>query len=343
MSPEQHGVFTPQQLPQIRIPHVEDERVQQFMLEIAQHVTAMHGDGTPVRDQGIYDQLFSPLTTYEPLKQRRPKDGDNPFVLPEIARGETPPLRIHRRAKSAADKENTPTARHLAPKYGLDHKPSVRSNTTTASEDTTITATDENASLLRPSAERGGRLRKRLRSAPATPASPTSTLFSEGGASFALASVPKRRWFGALFRARAARFRLLSVHDAAHTHRECRARLEALGVGVAPGGYAPRSGALTLACTADAHHAHLEEGVPGSVKGCRFRVEIGRPSDAHVEAGYGVLVQLVLEAGSTSSMKMIYVRLKREWDLDQLPLEGEEGFSMREVEDERYVEVMIEN
>ena len=117
----------------------------------------------------------------------------------------------------------------------------------------------------------------------------------------------------------------------------------ALGVGVAPGGYAPRSGALTLAGTADAHHAHLEEGVPGSVKGCRFRVEIGRPSDAHVEAGYGVLVQLVLEAGSTSSMKMIYVRLKREWDLDQLPLEGEEGFSMREVEDERYVEVMIDN
>ena len=62
-----------------------------------------------------------------------------------------------------------------------------------------------------------------------------------------------------------------------------------------------------------------------------------------MEAGYGVLVQLVLEKGSASSLKMVYVQLKRDWDLDELRVPGEESLSMRELEDEKFVEVVFES
>ena len=111
--------------------------MQQFMLQIAQRVTEMHAEGTPIRDQAAYDQLFSPLTTYTPLRLRKDKgasNADDPFGLPDATPGQVQPLSIRRRAKSAADKENAPAAGRLAAKGAhLGHKPSVRSATTAAS------------------------------------------------------------------------------------------------------------------------------------------------------------------------------------------------------------------
>ena len=53
-----------------------------------------------------------------------------------------------------------------------------------------------------------------------------------------------------------------------------------------------------------------------TVKGVKFRVEMHRPNAVQVAAGYGVQLRLVLEKGAATSLKLIYNRLRREWDLD---------------------------
>lgn len=164
--------------------------------------------------------------------------------------------------------------------------------------------------------------------------------FSEG--SFVLPSTPKQRWFGALFRMKPTSYRLLSTQDAQHTHATCRRLLEEMGVTISAGEYVAGSDALMLSCVLADSRERDREGVMATVRGVRFRVEIGKPSPAHIAAGYAVLLQLVLEKGATSSMKLIYNRMRREWDLDSPPVPYE-SVTTRELEDDRFVEVVYEN
>ena len=345
VSPEVPSLRSPrpeQPLPSIQVPRVEDERVQQFLHQIAEQLAAMQAGGTPV-NQSDYDQLLSPITSITPppplrkfgdliqTQERADGDAEDPFCMVEIPREQTRPLSIRRRA----DKENAPGAGYLtATSNARDRKSSLRSNTTAASSSTASTA--KRVQLLEPPIQRG-RLKKRRSPSPSSPAS----AFSDG--SFVLPSTPKRRWFGALFRIKPTSYRLLSTQDAARTHATCKRVLEDMGVSVAAGQYASGSDALVLECVLADSRERDPDGVLTAVRGVRFRVEIGRPGAAHLAAGYAVLMQMVLEKGATSTLKLIYNRLRREWDLDSPPIPFD-SVTTRELEDdERFVEVIYES
>ena len=85
-----------------------------------------------------------------------------------------------------------------------------------------------------------------------------------------------------------------------------------------------------------------EDGFLAAAKGVRFRVEIGRPSQAHELAGFMVVVQLVLEKGAASSLKIIHGRLKGAWNLDRTPVACE-SLSTRELEGGRFLEVVFDH
>ncbi|EIW58612.1 Pkinase-domain-containing protein [Trametes versicolor FP-101664 SS1] len=353
LSPTLEALLSPRSpLAALNIPEVEDVRVQQFLQQIVQHLAVMKastGD-TPHRNQtqDEYDELFAPLATTPVAKSKKQKPqaqrqfGDqvhgqvvaddsamDPFEIVEIPREcATRPLSVRKPPSKGADKENTSGPPRLSVKTDLPgRKSSQRSGTTTTSDNSS-----PRTQLLSPSGygEERGRLRKR--SPALSPASPASA-FSEG--SFVLPSTPRRRWFGALtlFRARPT-YRLLSTQDAAHTHATCRRLLESMGVTVASGAYAAGSDALVLACTL----TDVSTGAAGSVmavgKGVRFRAEIRRPGAECEAAGYPVMLQLALEKGAAGSLKLIYARLRREWDLDSPPV------PMSSEQEERFVQVV---
>ncbi|KAI0629301.1 Pkinase-domain-containing protein [Trametes polyzona] len=359
-SPQLAALLSP--LSPLQIPEVEDVRVQQFLHQIVQHLAVMQaGTGnTPVRERRYeYDELFAPLSTtpatHAPSQNDQRQFGtqiqadreehSDPFEIVEVPREQTTrPLSIRRPpvATKAGDKENAAASGppRLSVKTDLhERKSSQRSSTTASSTDTAASTTSSpHAQLLSPSGHSRERGRLRKRGSERSPASPMSA-FSEG--SFVVPSTPRRRWFGALslFRARPARFQLLSTQDAAHTHATCRRLLESMGVSVAPGTYAPGSDALVLACSL----ADSSDGAAGSVmavgKSVRFRAEIRRPGMEAESAGYPVMLQLVLEKGAGTSLKLIYARMRRDWDLDSPPVPVNGGLD----EEDRFVEVVYAN
>ena len=52
------------------------------------------------------------------------------------------------------------------------------------------------------------------------------------------------------------------------------------------------------------------------VKAVRFRVEFNHTSASHSVAGYITSLTLIQEKGALSSFKLIFNRLRREWELD---------------------------
>jgi serine/threonine-protein kinase HSL1, negative regulator of Swe1 kinase len=63
-------------------------------------------------------------------------------------------------------------------------------------------------------------------------------------------------------------------------------------------------------------------GVMSVTKTVRFRVEVHAASDEQEAAWYQTALQLVQEKGAVSSFRLVYSRLRREWDLDapKIPL-----------------------
>lgn len=54
-------------------------------------------------------------------------------------------------------------------------------------------------------------------------------------------------------------------------------------------------------------------------KAVRFRVELHSVTHAHSVSGYVTSLTIVQEKGALSSFKLVYNRLRREWDLDTPP------------------------
>ncbi|KAH9935953.1 Pkinase-domain-containing protein [Epithele typhae] len=338
-TPEARPLDRPVQVPQIQLPQVEIASPRTIMQEIAQHVVATHGGRAPAPEPGPLEDLFSPVTGIPVNKGKGRSKGleDDPFT----ERKETRPLTVHRRVKSAADKENAPSAHAASSTPGLSPSP--------------VSTDDPFLLAPPPTVVERGRVKKRfslLASPISTPASP---------AVFHRSSTPKQRWFNALFRVQPTTFRLLSTRSPSETHAVTRELLTCLGAVVGPPGNDSASGALSSAgvlgvkaqtdlqaeaeAMEEAHrygHKHIQV-LQQHTREVRFRVEIGKPSAAHAEAGYGLLVRLVLEKGAASGLKLLYVRMKKEWDLDELPVVGDGRLRMRSMDEERYVEVVVED
>lgn len=141
-------------------------------------------------------------------------------------------------------------------------------------------------------------------------------------------SSPRRSWFSNPFKGKSAMYQLLSARDAFSTRDECRRLLAGMGVVTtlhsSPepplGLMSPRSGGGpslgpgVLKCVLD--DMSDPAGVMAVVRAVRFRVEVHRPTTAQATAGFAVAVHLVQEKGSLASFKLIFNRLRREWDLD---------------------------
>lgn len=57
-------------------------------------------------------------------------------------------------------------------------------------------------------------------------------------------------------------------------------------------------------------------GVMAVVKAVRFRVDFHHTNSSHAVSGYITSLTLIQEKGALSSFKLIFNRLRREWDLD---------------------------
>lgn len=57
-------------------------------------------------------------------------------------------------------------------------------------------------------------------------------------------------------------------------------------------------------------------GVMAVVKAVRFRVEFHHTNTSHAVSGYITSLTLIQEKGALSSFKLIFNRLRREWELD---------------------------
>ncbi|KAI0272770.1 kinase-like domain-containing protein [Gloeopeniophorella convolvens] len=87
-----------------------------------------------------------------------------------------------------------------------------------------------------------------------------------------------------------------------------------------PASFSLLSGPGILKCRVD--EISDPAGVMGIAKAVRFRVEVHAANETQESAGYQTELQLVQEKGAASTFRLVYARLKREWDLDapQIPL-----------------------
>ncbi|KAG9037548.1 hypothetical protein FRB95_005130 [Tulasnella sp. JGI-2019a] len=124
---------------------------------------------------------------------------------------------------------------------------------------------------------------------------------------------PKRTWFTNLFNFKPASYSLLSVYDPRTTRDECKNLLRTVGVSVVVQNSESVGGGV-LKCKLD--EVRDPAGVMAIVKAVRFRVECHQTSSSHTAAGYVTSLTLVQEKGALSSFKLLFNRLRREWELD---------------------------
>lgn len=309
-------------LPPLNVPDIQDANMQHFLEEMAARLSqlqATYGCATPDSHTSTQFASFGALnTSTSPLVPigtgSRSVDGmgattgplardsvNNSHLLSaadhrsDISTG-TRPLSIRRPPPiliTEADKENWHNL-HGPGTPGVTHKSSLRGNGDGKRQALRV-------HIIEPSEAQRARQSKSLH-----PVSPT---FSDN--SFTLPSIPRRSLFGNIFRFKPTSFVLFSVQDAYTSREECRRLLVGLGVRVS---LFQGEGLGVLKCKLDEYKDPA--GVLPVVKAMRFRVEVHKPSPLQDVAGYEVLVCLVLEKGASSSLQMVYTRLKRNWDLD---------------------------
>ncbi|PVG03135.1 Pkinase-domain-containing protein [Serendipita vermifera] len=121
-------------------------------------------------------------------------------------------------------------------------------------------------------------------------------------------SPEKTTWFSNLFKFKPASFYLLSVYDGLSSRDECKRLLAAMGVSVS----IENSGHLL--CQFDG--VHDPSGVMGAIKPVKFRVEVHGVLHSHAIAGYVTSLSIIQDKGALSTFKLLYNRLRREWNLD---------------------------
>ncbi|OBZ73948.1 Serine/threonine-protein kinase HSL1 [Grifola frondosa] len=211
VTPVVHSPVSPhmvdvRQIPSLQVPEVHDEKVQQFLQQIVEHLNVIQAGGSTISSG--YDQTRSPGTSVVPpstplaagrqvaargaqMNRHMGQGANNSsdvFGTPVSGQDNTTrPLSIRRRPSQRinyleSDKENVRYNPHLTVDDAHERKSSLRSNNTQTS--------DRRVQILEPSTGERMRLRKK-RSALVPPASPASAV-SEG--SFVLPSTPKRRF-----------------------------------------------------------------------------------------------------------------------------------------------------
>ncbi|KAI0058992.1 hypothetical protein BV25DRAFT_1901867 [Artomyces pyxidatus] len=304
------------------VPEMQDEKVQQFFQQIVEHLnvmqlrsTAMGGSPNPMSP----NVAMSPETKYfeglptEMWSTANRITWEENEIPPQHTGSErstaTKPLSIRRTLRRPAplnlgsgNKENAAQEVELG---GLDDELVARKSSLKSKGGARRAAlADKRVQIVEPADGERGRLRRK-KSVSSGPSTPTT---ADGSFPSPLLSPT---WFGNLFKLKAASFSLLSVHDAHASREECRRLLTNIGVHVV---LTQAEGMGTLKCRVD--DLVDSAGVMGVAKAVRFRVEVHSATATQAVAGYATVLHLVQEKGALSSFKLVYNRLRRDWDLD---------------------------
>ncbi|KAH7914812.1 Pkinase-domain-containing protein, partial [Hygrophoropsis aurantiaca] len=307
-------VFDSLNLPALTVPDIEDDKMQQFLQKIVQHLnimetrTAMAG-GTPSLGAGLHNPTAPPPTPIgAEFAGQRQHSHDNQL---DYAHASLTSNGTH--SSKNAFKESPSGWEHLEHGYhsesgqenryhgmggpGIIKKSSLRNRNGGNSDKTPL-----RVQIVEPSP---GKLRKKR----SGDLSALSSAFSD--TSFSLPSTPRRRWLGNVFKFKPASYHLLSIHDTYTTREECRRLLVGLGVRVM---LTHAEGSGVLKCRFD--EVKDPSGLLAVIKGIRFRVEVHRPNSVQSGAGYQVSLHCIQERGSSSSFQFVYNQLRRIWELD---------------------------
>jgi serine/threonine-protein kinase HSL1 (negative regulator of Swe1 kinase) len=293
LSPDSPLWSTLNMTPPPDVPEMQDEKVQQFFQQIVEHLNVMQQHATAA---GVGPAVLSPYLNQPPKPEGLGILGSGPT---EPVNGTlTKPLSVRRHTlrkpaplQVKSDKENAGEER-----MGMAHKSSLKSKNPVRR-----VLTDRRVQIVEPSTALKSKKSTKEASAsdppPASPLTPT--------------------WFGNLFKLKPVCFSLLSVHDPYTSREECKRILHGLGVRVVLI-HADELGILKCRLDDIADPA----AVTGVAKAVRFRVEVHAASEAQETAGHQTVLQLVQEKGAASSFRLVYGRLRREWDLDapKIPL-----------------------
>ncbi|KAH9971682.1 kinase-like domain-containing protein [Lactifluus volemus] len=298
LSPDSPLWSTLNMTPPPDVPEMQDEKVQQFFQQIVEHLNVMQQHAAAA---GVNPAIFSSYPAQSPRTEGLGILGSE---ATDIAHSTvTKPLSIRRASREPAplqlksDKENV----------GEDAQPPVEKagkSSLKSKNPVRRVLIDRRVHLVEPPKPLKGK-----KGTTATDETSTNDLPQ--------ASPLTPAWFGNLFKLKPVSFSLLSVHDPHTSREECKRILHGLGVRVA---LIHADGLGTLKCRL----AEIADpvGVMGTTKAVRFRVEMHMASEAQEAAGYQTVLQLVQEKGAASSFRLVYGRLRREWDLDapKIPL-----------------------
>ncbi|KAA1468869.1 Pkinase-domain-containing protein [Dentipellis sp. KUC8613] len=307
------------------VPEMQDEKVQQFFHQIVEHLNVMqiraNAAGSPLmmspnpHAAGLPDTSdpIQVLTTGKQALGHLGFVGQTGQYASDTA---TRPLSIRRLRRPSPldlDKENAHRADVEAEGGdigGAEETMGRKSSLKRKGGGRRAALGDRRVQIVEPSEDERAKLRRKKSSM--NGASSPLSLDSPS-----VASPLSPAWFGNLFKLKPASFCLLSVHDAQASRDECNRLLNSIGVRVVLT-HAESHGILK--CKVD---EHADPASPtGLMKAVRFRVEVQRATQLQADSGYQSSLQMIQEKGALSSFKLVYSRLKREWDLDapQIPL-----------------------
>jgi serine/threonine protein kinase len=278
------------------VPEMQDEKVQQFFQQIVEHLNVMqqHAAAAGVNTAALTSYSVQP-----------PKPEGLGIIGPEgtemVSSSVTKPLSMRRTLRKPAPLQLKPDKENVAgdSQHAGTHKSSLKGKNPVRR-----VLIDRRVQIVEPTDPL-----KRRKSITAT---------NDASASDPSQASPLTpTWFGNLFKLKAVSFSLLSVHDLHTSREECKRILHLLGVRAV---LIHADGPGILKCRLD--EMTDPAGVMGVTKAVRFRVEVHAASEAQEAAGYQAVLQLVQEKGAVSSFRLVYSRLRREWDLDapKIPL-----------------------
>ncbi|KAG8834172.1 hypothetical protein FRC18_002459 [Serendipita sp. 400] len=256
-----------------------------------------------------------------PLLSRQSTQGGPPVSIGRIPKPSNLPIssKLDRSSGSTSDKENSHQGTISSRRRAGTVSQSTFSNSNGGRLERRHTLGDRHVKIVLP-----GEASVPMRASIPMGASQSSDN-SSGYASSASSSTEKTTWFGNLFKFKPATFNLLSVYDGSATRNECTKLLLALGVTVNVEGTgtltcifngANGKGLRTFSGGGDLTVFPDPAGVMAPVKPVRFRIEFHTVTRPHAVAGFTTSIVIIQEKGALSTCKLLYNRLRRDWEFD---------------------------
>ncbi|KAH8832655.1 Pkinase-domain-containing protein [Flagelloscypha sp. PMI_526] len=281
LTPTSPRLWDPLQLPQLKVPSVQDEKMSEFFSQIVSHLNALQVHvSTPASPFAFESPIPPPLGT-RPLSIQR----------------KNPRLRID--TATAANKENVRPSPLMDEEYLLIGPRDIPSN------DALMTSNRGAKISIREPEKRRSKLRKRHSGCGVSPAisdapiSPWSTMSTSS----------KRSWISSVFNSFAtsktasSRRILFSTHSAETARSECRRLLMELDVRVA----------LESGESHGVLKCRLVPSQGTAKRNVKFRVEVKSYLGS---ADFLVYLHFVQEKGSVESFEAVLNEVKRRWTLD---------------------------